>query len=258
MDGTPLWELATRDHIYASPAQLPDGSSIDASPRLKQARSTCCVSPDDGTLRWSFDAGTPLRSSPAVDADGNVYVGGGDGNLYVLRSNGSLRFAMRLIDDVRNDLNSSPALGSDAVYIGGESGEMFSVPYDWCLRPANAADPRCVTSRAPVPDGASLSWVNAFGDTLSAPPATVDGDDRVTLLLAVRAQGAEQLVVLDSTSIRVTLNPPADVTTEVSGDGKFLSITPNPRCAPAWQGSCLVAVHGAISSWARSQRASHS
>jgi hypothetical protein len=126
------------------------------------------------------------------------------------------------------------------VYIGGESGEMFSVPYDWCLRPANAADPRCVTSRAASLDGASLSWVNPFGDTLSSPPATVDGNDRVTLRLAVRAQGVEQLVVLDSTSIRVTLDPPADVTTEASGDGKFLSITPNQALAG---GPLSVAVH---------------
>jgi hypothetical protein len=236
VDGTFLWELATRDHIYASPAQLPDGTVVQPS-----ADGTVYdVQPEDGSVRWTFDAGTPIRSSPAVDADGNIYVGGGDGNLYVLRSSGTLRFSMRLISDVRNDLNSSPALGKDAVYIGGESGEMFSVPYDWCLRPENATDGRCATTRPFPSDGASLAWVNAFGDTLAAPPAMLDGNDRVTLLLAVRAQGTQQIAVLDSTSIQVTLEPPADVTTDVSGDGKFLSITPKKALVA---GPLSIAVH---------------
>ena len=198
------------------------------------------VSPDDGSLRWSYDTGTPIRSSPAVDADGHVYVGGGDGRLYVLNADGSLRFAMKLIDDPRNDLNASPALGKDAVYIGGESGEMFSVPYDWCLRPENAGDARCTTTIPAAPDGASLAWVDAFGDTLDAAPDSVPGNAPITLLLAVRAQGAQQLAVLDSTSVTVTVDPPADVAVDVSGDGKFLTITPS---SPFAAGPLSVAVH---------------
>jgi len=227
-DGTVLWSLATRDHIYSSPAQLPDGTIVQPS----ADGTVYAVSADDGTVRWTFDAGTPIRSSPAVDADGHVYVGGGDGNLYVLNPDGSLRFAMQLISDVRNDLNSSPALGSDAVYIGGESGEMFSVPYDWCLLPENASDMRCTTSRPTPPDGASLAWVNAFGDTQPAVPATTPGNAPITLLFALRSQGAEQLAILDSTSIQATVDPPSDVSVDVSGDGKFVTITPKVAFAP--------------------------
>jgi hypothetical protein len=146
---------------------------------------------------------------------------------------------MRLIDDVRNDLNSSPALGAADVD-GGESGEMFSVPYDWCLRPENAGDAHCTTSRPAAPDGASLAWVNAFGDTQPAPPASLDGNDRVTLLFALRAQGAQQIAVLDSTSIQATTDPPADVAVDVSGDGKFVSITPKGVFAP---GPLSISVH---------------
>jgi outer membrane protein assembly factor BamB len=231
-DGTVLWELATRDHIYSSPAQLPDGTIVQPS-----ADGTIyAVSPSDGTLVWSYDTGSPIRSSPAVDADGHVYVGGGDGNLYVLNPDGSLRFAMQLIDDVRNNLNASPALGQSAVYIGGESGEMFSVPYDWCLRPENASDTRCVTSIPTPADGSSLTWVNAFGNLLPAAPASVPGNAPITLQLAVRSGGMEQLAILDSTSVNVTLDPPAmssvDVSVDVSGDGKFLTITPTVAFAP--------------------------
>lgn len=235
--GNPAWQLATRDHIYASPAALPDGTIIQPS-----ADGTIyAVSPTDGALRWSLDVGTPIRSSPAVDADGHVYVGGGDGNLYVVDPDGKLRFAMKLISNQRNDLNASPALGTDAVYIGGESGDLFSVPYDWCLRPDNTQDVRCVTSMPARADGASLAWVNAFGDTLSAAPATVPGNAPVTLLFALRKGGAQQLAVLDSTSVQATVTPKTPVSVDVSGDGKFVSVTPTVAFPP---GPLSVHVHG--------------
>jgi outer membrane protein assembly factor BamB len=235
-DGTVLWEAPTRDHIYSSPARELDGTLVQPS-----ADGTIYdLSPVDGHVVWSFDAGTPIRSSPAVDGDGNVYVGGGDGRLYVLRADGTLRWAMKLIDDPRNDLNSSPALGSDAVYLGGESGAMFSVPYDWCLRAANAQDARCTTSLPAALDGASLAWITPFGDTLATAPDAVDANAPMTFLLAVRQGGAEQLDILDTSSITATLAPAGDVSVDVSGDGKFLTLTPN---APLPSGPLTIALH---------------
>ncbi len=231
-DGKILWQLATRDHIYASPAQLPDGTIVQPS-----ADGTVYgVSPDDGSLRWAFDAGTPIRSSPAVDADGHVYVGGGDGNLYVLNPDGKLRYATKLITDVRNDLNASPALGQDAVYVGGESGQMFSVPYDWCLRPQAQNEAGCRTTQPTAADGASLSWVNTFGDTVPAAPASMPGNAPITLIFALRQGGMQQLSILDSTSVKATVTPagqgPSAASVDVSGDGKFVTITPAVAFAP--------------------------
>ncbi len=179
-----LWELATRDHIYASPAQLPDGTIVQPS----ADGTVYAVSPIDGSLRWSFDAGTPLRSSPAVDADGHVYVGGGDGNLYVLNPDGTLRYAIKLITDVRNDLNAvARARQGPPSTSAARAGEMFSVPYDWCLRPENARTTRRAPRRRPThTDGASLAWVNTFGDTQSSAPASIPGNAPVTLLFALR------------------------------------------------------------------------
>jgi outer membrane protein assembly factor BamB len=227
-DGTELWSVATRDHIYASPASLPDGTIVQAS----CDGTVYAIAPADGTLRWIFEAGTPIRSSPAVDADGDVYVGGGDGRMYVINPDGSLRFAIRLIDDVRNDLNASPALGESAAYIGGESGEMFSVPYDWCLRPQAENDARCVTSVPLRPDGVSLAWVNSFGDVQPTAPGTIEGNAPIILQLVVRSAGVEQVAILDSTSVQVTATPATDVSVVVSGDGKFMAITPRVGFSP--------------------------
>lgn len=221
-DGTALWSFATRDHIYASAGRQPDGTIVVSS-----ADGTIYgLAPRDGALKWSFDSGAPVRSSPAIDGDGNVYFGGGDGRLYVLNPGGTLRFAMRLLDDVRDDLNASPALGRDAVYLGGETGEMFSVPYDFCLRPDNAADTRCTVTASPRADGATLEWLGAFGATAIAAPSQIEGNGPLTMLLAVREGGAQKLATLDATTVKATLTPPADVTVDVSGDGRVLTLTP--------------------------------
>ena len=50
------------------------------------------------------------------------------------------RTGRRLHD--RNDLNSSPALGRGGIWIGGESGYLYHVPYDYCLGPGRSDD-RC-------------------------------------------------------------------------------------------------------------------
>src|SRR5262249_34511289 len=154
-----------RDHVYASPALLPDGTIVEPS----TDGTIYGINPADGSLRWAFDTREPIRSSPAVDADGNIYVGSGEGKLFVLNPNGTLRFSMKLIEADRNDLNSSPALGKDAVYLGGESGEVFSVPYDYCLRPEAASDKRCTTTGGEgLPDsGVNLLFTTAFGEMVT-------------------------------------------------------------------------------------------
>src|SRR6185369_2034317 len=110
------------------------------------------LDPERGALRWQFDTRDAIRSSPAIDGDGHIYFGAGDGRLYVLNSDGTLRWSMQLIDAARDDLNASPALGADAILIAGESGEVFSIPYDYCLRPEASGDNRCRTGGEDLPD----------------------------------------------------------------------------------------------------------
>jgi outer membrane protein assembly factor BamB len=237
-DGAVRWKFATRDHVYASAAREPDGTIVAAS-----ADGTIYgLDPATGAQKWAFDTPEPIRASPSIDADGNVYFGDGDGRLYVLGPDGKLRWSMRLIDGDRDDLNASPALANDAVILAGESGQVFSVPYDWCLRPENAGDGRCATS-APAPaDGASLVWDTSFGAQLAAPPTSVDANRPVTLSLVVRTGGNAQLAVLDASAIAVTVTPPAAVDTTVSGDGKFVTITPRTVFTPDASGHVSIDV----------------
>src|SRR6266446_10713983 len=49
-------------------------------------------------LKWSFDTGGAIDSTPAIDANGNVYVQSSSGYLYALYSNGSLEWKFQTFD----------------------------------------------------------------------------------------------------------------------------------------------------------------
>ncbi len=218
--GMERWELGTRDHIYASAAEAADGTIIQPS----TDGTVYAIDPATGAVRWQYDTVEPIRSSPAIDGDGNIYFGSGDGRLYVLNPDGMLRWSLLLITDDRNDLNASPALGSDAVYLAGESGQVFSVPYDYCLR---ASDPHCDTVGDQLPaEGAVLRYTTGLGSPLATPPAILDANQPVVLSLFVRAGGATQLGLIDTPTLAVDITPAAAVTTSVSSDRRFVVITP--------------------------------
>jgi len=239
--GALRWERAARDHLYASPALLPDGTIVQAG----ADGTVAALDPATGDERWSFSIRDPIRSSPAADGDGNVYFGGGDGRLWVLRADGTLRWSVQLIDDDRNDLNASPALGRDAIYIAGESGDVFSVPYDYCLRSEHAAEPRCA---APAPatalpdDGAALLVVTPFGSELVAPPSTIAPNQPLVLSLVARRGGRDVLASIDASDLRVAFDPPCDVRAEVSGDGRFLILVPSSALRAGADGKVALSV----------------
>lgn len=235
--GNALWSFATRDHLYASPALLPDGTIVQPS----ADGTVYALAPDSGALRWAYDTSEPIRSSPAVDADGHIYVGTGTGQLLVLEPDGKRRFALQLIDGDRNDLNSSPALGQQAVYLGGESGEFFSVPYDYCLAGPGVGDGRCRTGDAtPLADGAALLSTSSFGGSEAA--AQIEANQPLAFSLQVRQGGLAQIPFLDPAHVSVTVQPPAEVITEVSGDGKFLTVTPTSGWTAGADGRVAIGV----------------
>jgi outer membrane protein assembly factor BamB len=61
------------------------------------------------TLKWSFMTGDDIVSSPAIGANGIIYFGSKDDNLYALNPDGSLKWTYKTGDDVV----ASPAIGSD-------------------------------------------------------------------------------------------------------------------------------------------------
>ena len=83
--------------------------------------STAQVGPSNLTLAWKFTTNGAVISSPTV-ADGIVYVGSEDKNIYAIGAlNGSLIWKFTTQDAVE----SSPAVANGKVYTGGDDGYVY-------------------------------------------------------------------------------------------------------------------------------------
>ena len=238
--GTQKWAFPTRDHVYASAAELSDGTIVVPS----CDGTIYALNPADGTVRWAFDTLDPIRSSPAVDSDDRVYVGGGDGRLYVINKDGTKHFSLRLIDADRNDLNASPALGREGVYLGGEDGRIFAVAYDQCAGANPPAECDVSPTEALPADGTFLLFTTKFGSTLLTPPPSIDANQGLAFSLYVRKSGDTPLALIDDATLKVDVQPSADVVLKVSGDRRFFTLTPKTAFQAGKDGKVTLHVTG--------------
>ncbi len=107
-----------------------------------------------GALLWTFDAGGPVTASPAIAADGTVYIGSGNTFVYALNSDGTLKWSYKTGGNVR----SSPTIGAAGPLAGHVA--------------VGSDDARLHVLR---PDG-KVAFVFEAKDKIAAPPAiTADG-----------------------------------------------------------------------------------
>jgi outer membrane protein assembly factor BamB len=244
--GTPKWSFATGDHIYSSPAVEDDATGATKAIYFASTDGNVYALDPSGNLLWRYDTGDVVRSSPVLgrtqDGKGEIlYVGAGNGKLFALdAATGKRRWSFDTTSTDptlrdRNDLNASPALGTNGVYIGSEDGAVDYVPYDYCL---HSSDPRCDTNPGqafaddltrvfPVTSGGNLQQ-SGYGQTLP---------DSTTLVsrLVVRNQGNTedaQMQPVPNTKSLVTADPPFDFTAELSGDGHYVFVVPNDFLKP--------------------------
>jgi outer membrane protein assembly factor BamB len=102
---------------------LPTGAAIENTPAigadgtvyLYSSDSTIYAVNPDGTVKWRFPTGSWSESSPAIGADGTIYVGDQNGRLYALNPDGSLRW----VYSAGVVVESSPAIDVDGtIYVG--------------------------------------------------------------------------------------------------------------------------------------------
>lgn len=242
--GAERWQLATGDHIYASAALEEDASGETVAIYAASADGSIYKLDTDGNRIWRYDTGDPIRSSPVLgrapkgESGRILYVGSSDGSLYAIdTADGSRRWSYdttprgeRLRD--RNDLNSSPALGRRGVWIGGESGYLYHVPYDYCLG-RGRDDERCETDPGErfADELTRTMAVTAGGSTMPdgysrrLPTATT-----ITARLVVRRDGETRDVRMladpDARSLVAGVEPPFPFSAELSADGRDLHIAP--------------------------------
>lgn len=223
-NGKALWSQGSRGHLYASPAQLSDGTLVQAS----TDGTVYALDPSTGRIRWAHDTLAPIRSSPAVDANDRIYVGGGEGSLLAINPDGTLRWAYRLIDEERDDLNASPALGPDGIVAAGENGGVFFVPWDYPLTAAGRADPRTTLGPdEPLPHhGVFLIYTTPFGALRTTPPRAIAANQPLVFTILLREGGETRRASIDPERIGVRVGGVAAEQVYVSADGQFFMIVP--------------------------------
>ncbi|MFC1538504.1 PQQ-binding-like beta-propeller repeat protein [Candidatus Latescibacterota bacterium] len=79
--------------------------------------------PEDMELRWSYDTGSSIVSSPVVGS-GTVYIGSTDGNVYAI----DLLTGQKVWQtDLSDDIEASPLLIDQTLYVGNLSGGFFAI-----------------------------------------------------------------------------------------------------------------------------------
>ncbi|MGE5702045.1 MAG: PQQ-binding-like beta-propeller repeat protein [Clostridia bacterium] len=142
-------------------------------------------------LKWKFTTNGMVQSSPVIAADGTVFIGSHDGNLYAINPDGTQKWTF----DTGGWIESSPAIAADGtVYIGSDDGNLyaidpangnqiwaFSAQGEFVSSPSIATDGTiyigCVDANlyAIDPNG-SLKWKFATGQQIfSSPAIAADG-----------------------------------------------------------------------------------
>jgi len=162
-----------------------------------------------GSLKWSYATGAEIgASSPSIGADGTVYIGSWDGNLYAIDPTGGVKWTYQTGDRVY----SSPTVGSDGtIYVSSTNGTFFAINSDgspkWSFQtsgfsnsaPAIASDG---TIYIPSMDGnlyalnpnGTQKWVFNLGNVSGASPAigpdgTIYIVSDATVLWAIKPDG---------------------------------------------------------------------
>ena len=78
----------------------------------------------DGTLKWTFATGGFVFSSPAIGADGTIYIASNDDNLYAVNPDGTQKWMFATGFQVQ----SSPAIGADGtIYFGSGDFNVYAL-----------------------------------------------------------------------------------------------------------------------------------
>jgi outer membrane protein assembly factor BamB len=104
----------------------------------------------NGTLKWSYTTGNEILSSPAIGADGTIYVGSLDSTLHAVNPNGTFKWSYA----TGGSIYSSPAIGADGtIYVGSDDHKLHAINSDGTLKWAYTTGERIESSPAIGADG---------------------------------------------------------------------------------------------------------
>lgn len=116
-DGSVKWRVDLGNRIqYSSPAIAADGTIYIG---MENDNMLLAIDPETGGINWSFAVGGDIRMTPAIGADGTVFVASSDGSLYAINPDGSQKWSA----GYGSYTASAPAINEAAntVYITGKT-----------------------------------------------------------------------------------------------------------------------------------------
>ncbi len=217
-DGSVAWSYHLEGHIVeSSPVVGSDETVYLAASNPQTTGGVVVALAPDGSERWRYNVGSRTPFSPALGADGTLYVGAMNGDLYALNPGGGLKWRSPL-----GAVSSSAAVGADGtIYIGTGAAYQALSPDDgariWSFslveEQANATPALGPGGRIYVisssnelyalnPDG-TVSWTFAADaegeeEVLFSSPVTVDG----ALVLYAGTRGGDLLAINPDGTLR--------------------------------------------------------
>jgi len=161
----------------------------------------------DGSQKWSFTTEGMVFSSPAIGADGTIYVGSWDSKLYAINPDGSQKWSFTTVDEIW----SSPAIGADGtIYVGSMDNKLYAIN----------------------PDGSQKWSFTTEGMIFSSPAIGADGTIYVgswdSKLYAINPDGSQKWKFPTGYGINSSPTIGADGTIYVgSWDSKLYAINPD-------------------------------
>lgn len=127
-DGTGRWQYNVGGYITSSsPALSPSGGAIYIGVETGTRSGRLAALTPAGERLWEFERAQPIDSTPAVAADGTIYVGCVDGRLYALNP-GTNETRIKWSVNAGGFVSSSPAIGPDGtIYFGSGDHQLHAV-----------------------------------------------------------------------------------------------------------------------------------
>lgn len=235
-DGTEDWRFNVQGWINASsPALSPDsgGNAIYVGVFASNGRGRLVALTPRADRIWSFEAPSPIDSSPAVAPDGTIYVGSVDGTFYALNPGENQTRIKWFVSSA--GVTGSPAIGPDGtVYFGSLDGMLHAVSPQGTVRWSFETDDTIWSSPAVGADGTiyvgsddrhlyaitptgELKWRFATGDAifLNSPAIGADG----TIYIGSLDQKVYAIAPDGTKRWEFFTNGPIDVSPAIGADG---------------------------------------
>jgi outer membrane protein assembly factor BamB len=190
-----------------------------AHDRAHTGRSQFNTSANPGAQKWKLGTGG-IVSSPAVGADGTIYAGSSDFNLYAVAPDGSRKWAFTTTSAV-----GSPSIGNDGTIYVSDDANLYAVT-------PNGTKKWAFPTRVGVPSlQARRPGASSTGGVVAMPAISAEGTVYVTTgeyLYAVNPDGALNWKLAISYAARSSpAIGPDGVIYVGSGDGNLYAINPD-------------------------------